>query len=1009
MERKSSNNDLCSLVESIKSSDVVEIRVQFLSKLTELNLSDKTDLASLVQCLTTFWEDFTCLDISQCMVNKVILLVATKYVNSDLSLCFLQYLTLATKASSWCGKHLKMTLMSSEDSQEEEHYIIFFQLLLGFLSLSASIMLALTRYPVLTSDDSAVIVERFILEQLNLIKDVVSEAKKINSLGSEILKATQNVIDALMRSCKEYCQALNQDLVDLTMQKNENAEDTNDGNLRNHIINITKLTIEKLCELGILAANDGGSLVAILNLSWKGVVTLLQQSKGVLAESVSVQDIILTLISIVHKQLKCAAIAWSSLEETVSATEARRTFLPIKFYLINAVKICSLYPSQVYLIYREVVHCVLTISTFRILLSFEKLLSNASEMFSELVEKTSMDMLTSLLNSANLNQEQRSDLLDCLFNDRCCSNSIHEDLSSFYSTNSLVQLFSVTCETMHTERLLLPGRMASFHTILRYSVDLEEDVWIKTIQKLEWFLDMLVDEQIYSLVLDLQIPVTYVSGKTSEVVWQPFFSALLDALKSFTVVVSSSNGWVEMETFLLENLFHPHVLCWEVIMEIWCFLLRHGETDMVNGVINKLLLLMKSVASSESVLIPASPLRKVARTICLLLSNGCPCMADCVYSSIFGDDKCQLSSVLSAAMLLEGFPLNSLSDKIRGIAKEKIVSDFYSFTGSSDDQLMTACSSGVVGTPVFTLSASLHSHEVSISDVKMKSLSFLITILRNLKKLGDISNKEHYHKILNEMLVIISNLTQLYKSDAMEDVILELRNLFVSGPGASDPLLSQCKPYLAVFMGGLGDMEMSETDDCAKSCAVWELYHMLFKEQHWALAHLALTAFGYFAARTSCNQLWRFVPQDAALSYDLKTGKEASVERFMSELKAFLEKETAILSVAPSVEQLEMLVKEGMALKETVQRISNMQVEDDAMECEEHIDVDNQSNKRRKLPDGICRGMELLQNGLKVMGDGLSLWKQNQVELSEHREEFLTRFSQLEDVISQIVSLSSNC
>lgn len=38
-------------------------------------------------------------------------------------------------------------------------------------------MVALTRHPVFIDNASAAIVERFILEQLNLIKDIVSEIK----------------------------------------------------------------------------------------------------------------------------------------------------------------------------------------------------------------------------------------------------------------------------------------------------------------------------------------------------------------------------------------------------------------------------------------------------------------------------------------------------------------------------------------------------------------------------------------------------------------------------------------------------------------------------------------------------------------------------------------------------------------------------------------------------------------------------------------------------------------
>jgi hypothetical protein len=515
------------------------------------------------------------------------------------------------------------------------------------------------------------------------------------------------VIDTVVRLCKGYFDAVNWDLCDARPEKDENNTDSERANIMNHVTNITKCTTEKLCELGILAANDGGSLVTILNVSWKGVITLLQQGKRVLREMLSVQDIILTLISLVNEPLRCAAGAWSSLlKETISLTEARRTFLPSKFYLTNAVKISSLYPCQAYLVYKEVTLCVIMISSFRILLSYEKLLNTASEVLSELLEKTSIDLLNSLLNSAEVKQELKFELLDWLFNDDFCSNSMHGDSSSFYHMTSMVEIFSVSCEAMSEARLLLLGRIALFHNLLRYSMDLEDDIKIKITRKLRWFLDMLVVEDVYSFVLDLQIPVPHGSGKTLELIWQPMFSALLHALKTFMIVVSSSFAWAEFEAFLLENLFHPHFLCWEIVMELWCFLVRYAEMDMVKGIIDKLCSLMKLLESPESVLIPGSPLRKVARIICLL-AKSTPPMADHVYSSVVGDGRSQLSSVLYAALLLEGFPLNSLSDNIRSGAKQKIITDYFGFIGSFDDKVLTTCSSGAFGIPVHALSASL--------------------------------------------------------------------------------------------------------------------------------------------------------------------------------------------------------------------------------------------------------------------------------------------------------------
>ncbi|KAK1566724.1 hypothetical protein Q3G72_003410 [Acer saccharum] len=231
--------------------------------------------------------------------------------------------------------------------------------------------------------------------------------------------------------------------------------------------------------------------------------------------------------------------------------------------------------------------------------------------------------------------------------------------------------------------------------------------------------------------------------------------------------------------------------------------------------------------------------------------------------------------------------------------------------------------------------------------------------------------------------------------------------LLLEGSAVSDVQFYQCKAELALFLTGIANIKMSESDDCAKSVAVWELYHMALRERHWALVHLALAAFGYFASRTNCTQLWKFVPQDAALSYDLVSGNEPNEGRFMSEFKVFLDKELALVTVAHSSEQLELLVKEGLMLREITQKVSDIKLEPTG--CE-NIETDGgiQRNKRRKLPDGISKGVELLQNGLKVIGDGISQWQQNQSDSIELQDKFLTQLSCLEDVISQIVGMTNS-
>lgn len=87
-------------------------------------------------------------------------------------------------------------------------------------------------------------------------------------------------------------------------------------------------------------------MVKILNISWKGVVSLLQLEVGkeVMASKVNISNIILTLISLATDSLKLSAELWilqspdgNTDLHYVTDTEARRSCIPIKFYLINTV------------------------------------------------------------------------------------------------------------------------------------------------------------------------------------------------------------------------------------------------------------------------------------------------------------------------------------------------------------------------------------------------------------------------------------------------------------------------------------------------------------------------------------------------------------------------------------------------------------------------------------------------------------------------------------------------
>ncbi|KAK7391585.1 hypothetical protein VNO78_20002 [Psophocarpus tetragonolobus] len=997
MAKSSFSTDIQRILAAINSSEIVEDRVQLFKDLGRIELKNvsESDYASVINCLL----DFTCLDVTQCMLNRSIMQVALSYIDFNPSNCLPQILTLGVKASVWCGKHLKMSLLSTEESQEDEHSSVFYELLVEILRFYASTFSTLLKFTDFGDKVRMDTVEIFISEALNLTKDSISDAKNIQSFGSEILKVARMVIDAVVKLCKAYSESVNLEGSDEKLLRLDKPTTVD------HVINIIKCAIEKLSQIGVLAANDGGNSVNILNVSWKGVVSLLQIG-GVYFTEVNIANIVLTLLALIIEPLKCAAQAWSSsLNEDISVTEAKRIFVPVKFYLINAVKICSLYPHQAYIVYKEITLCVLKITCFWAFVSNGNLLKCASVVITELLEETTLNLLLSLLNSHKLKLEQKLEVLECLFNMGDTQSGLDCPTLSDCNLARVNDIFCNSYESMSRAKILILGQVVLFINFLRYSHGLDGYVKIAITQKLQWFLDILVEEDVYSHVLVLQFPLFYGSGETAELVWQPMFISLLQALKTFMIVISSSTGWEELESFLLENFFHPHVLCWEIVMECWCFMLRHAETRMANTILSKLCSLIKQLASSDAVFLHCSSFRKLARSISMLLTYGAHSMVNEVYMTLIGDGKSQLSSIFCLALFMEGFPLTLLTDELRKTSIQRIKSDYFDFIDNFDGAPLVTCSSSLFGFPVFILSASLQSLQDGLSDIDTRILKFLVAISSNYKSTVDKVTKDRYLQLFSETLGIMSSLEKLYASDDIEQAIMEIENIFLYEPPA---LLDKCKPQLAQFLAGLVHMEISESDDDAKSCAVWELYHLLLKERHWALIHLAITAFGYFASRTRCNKLWRFVPEDAAaLSYDIVSGVESNQQTFMVEFGKFLNKEMALLSVAPSPEQLDLLGREGFALKQMFQKISAVAEDREGCEVME-VDHKNQSNKKRKLPDGICRGVELLKSGLKIIGDGLSQWQLNHFDATELHVKCLTQFSQLEDAITHFEELAGS-
>uniref|UniRef100_A0A0D9VPG6 Uncharacterized protein n=1 Tax=Leersia perrieri TaxID=77586 RepID=A0A0D9VPG6_9ORYZ len=924
----------------------------------------------------------------------------------DTTKCLGPFLALGTKAGSWCLKHLLWSVESideSEDAQEEEHSTLFIEIFVLTFNISSKLLPVASKC---IANDMVHSVGDFILELLILTESSILH-KKLGTTG-HVAKAAPVFLDETIKLCRGYSEAAKSDQCIISMSKEETTMEHKEPDLSSNVARIIACTIQSLCKIGTYAASSGGSQVILLNISWKGIVSLLQLGKGMIEEKVNVREIILIPISIAIESLRVATETWCvPLQQDLGTAEARRAFLPIKYFLMNAVRICSIYPSEAMAIYKSIIRCALVISYSGILFCRNPQLKAASELLFELLEPISFLLLDTLMKSPEVFPELKCQLVRYFLEKGETNNPESTgQVDHRMSFASLGCIFSVDSVDDNINRTLLPAEFTVFLHFLNASPWLREEVVIELCKKLHLLLNILILEDVYSYVLGCQIPALSGDGDSPKVIWQPVYTSLIQALKTFMVAAAASSAvWSEFEVFLLESLFHPHFLCLEILTELWCFFVHYAETETSTYLINQLFILLKNLVSPEEVCAPFSPLRKLARASCTILSYASSATIDQIYTSVLNDNSSK-SPILYLALLMEGFPFKSLSFGIKEHAMKTLLT---SFTGYLQNQNyknhgefdLPTSSSSVIGLPVHALASAFQSCEIQEAitiDEKSVVTMFRIAIsLINLYRTSPDSSKNLLAQHISSMLVIVKHVWHLCAFSELEKLTLELHTLFMSGSDNSNAALSQCKPSMASFMAMLGHLNTTEDDTNMFCSATWDLFHFLLRERHWALIHLAMGSFGYFAARTSFAQLWKLVPVDAALSYT-STGVDIDEDGFMSELKAFLQKEVALRDNKWSEEQICLLVSEGRMLKKLVE--SSLEIPP-VPEPEKVSIANDVKTKKRKRPDGISEGMMLVQNGLKIMRSALS-----EKELGELKDRFAVHLSRLEEAVSQMTCFS---
>ncbi|KAJ3690015.1 hypothetical protein LUZ61_019179 [Rhynchospora tenuis] len=977
MEVEAKGNELRSLLEAIKSSDVLETRISLIGQLEDSFRLEAADIEILANYLVvSFVHHYysTCTGASHCMLHKMILQIAMKCMKVDTATYLSQFIVLGSKASSWCEKHLKEIAGATDELCDANHSTTFEQILLDGLVFGSNLISVLTSACIAKEDANLMIITgTLISELLHLTKASIMDNKKICNVSSEVLKVAQNVLEGTRALCLTYSDASKEDTAAIEEKLNEIGE----LSFTYLVSKITNHAIQTLYEIGVFAASGGGTYVTMLNLSWKGVVTLLQTNKGALDEKLKVGDIITTLISLALEMLQSAAESWALVpsKTSPSVAEAKRAFLPIKFFLINAVRICSAYPVEALVVQREIVCCALAVSNLGFYFNKETHLRAVRGVLAEFVEPTSFLLLQAVLSSVAVDQSAKCEVFECLLQTKREVGFLTTEESDL-----LPSVFSRDCDAS------LPGGVLLFLNLIRAAPSLGESTTMELCKYLGNLFSVLVQETTYPFVLGSEIPILGNSNPTPEITWQPMYTFVVQTLKAFLIFVVTSSSvvaWMVAETILLENLFHTHFLCVAIATELLSFVIRHAETALAYQIIENILSLVRIVA----------PYGLRPRTVCsfnTLLSCASAGIVDRIFTLVSNDEK----SGIYLALLREGFPFGSLSDSVQKIAIERLFTGISEFMeaycrehGGSDSHL--------IGFPVHALASALvfcDLKDQEIFDEKTSSLlfKFMHTLIQNYKRAPDNRIMDSLAKLISSTIDIISKTKQLFGYPEMSGLIKDLNSLFTPKSNSNTTFL----PSLGRFIAGLCHMEIPEGDENSVCTALWNLNHTMLRERNWAVAHQAVAAFGHFAAHTTCTQLWRFLPDDPALSYDVESGTVTDANRFMSELKATLEKEVALNAAGFSGEEFGYLKKEGESLQKMVKTCTSAVV---PMEiCEEAPQT-----KKRKIPEGFGEGVELLQSGLKVMRGALE-----QSDSAELGNEISSQLACLEKVISHLVCLS---
>ncbi|MCO5568443.1 hypothetical protein L7F22_022142 [Adiantum nelumboides] len=761
--------------------------------------------------------------------------------------------------------------------------------------------------------------------------------------------------------------------------------------------------VSALMDLGKFAAINGRDWVWMLNVAWKGVTTLIQTvtRKEVISKLVDIHLIIKTMIGCATKSLKNATESWHTIlqEKDNNVAELKRLCIPVKFFLINVTRVVAHYPCQAVDSFNDISECALQIISLRLEISDCPRLKFAAEAIVETLEPSLFILFWTFLNSTELEFQVKLQLLNLLFRTEIEDGFI---ISNNVDTGELDKADEKGASICFGQVVNL-GRLIIFLGLLQTCQDCRNKISREFAKRLDFPLQMICNAKIYAKVFKSQVSTSQLTAKAT---WKPLYITLLNTFQIYFVALAETEAWAEAEEFLYQNVLHPHMLCRELILELWCFISRHSESSTVKEHIQDLVYVLNDLLKSSIGTCSRWPVKTITRLICLLVKADPHYLATQVYELAFGRDPfaTPLSLGIASALLKEHFPISILPTELKSLfiaSAKRALPEFWNQQTKSSEE-----GSNKLQQFDETLCCLLECYyQESLEECS--DLENLHDLIKMIVDLLQVCHRKSDCGIKSQSLKYLSGIWQKMQPEEIQSVIVPLRNLIVTKNFSESEEL-QIKLSLAEALAGLGEVSMPEDETDPTNCALWELYHVILRERHWAYAHLALASFGYFVAHTSWNELWRFVPSDAALAHDGENVSLAKESIFMTSLRRFLEKEVVCTTSSKSDEKT--VQQEGELLETSMLEFYQVADKSHTMEaqgmvdcCDMNVDSGVHTDPiESSLPPEISNAMSMLREGLLLLKEKLPTWFKESGQNSEQQQHMHEQLSLLVDVIAQL-------